>query len=97
MVRTIHIQKSSEGPHGKPLYELLDASRQGEGPGLPDISRSLSRQDVGDFLAFTAGMTIPVQLSIGTDAGGERFFSGLLADLRIYNAELSADGHSDAL
>ena len=42
---------------------------------------------------FAAGMTIPSQtygLSIGVDAGGQRFFNGLLANLRIYNAELSA-------
>lgn len=42
---------------------------------------------------FTAGMTIAPQsygMSIGVDADGQRFFNGLLNNVRIYNVEVSA-------
>jgi len=51
VLRIIHIQRNSDSRPDDPRYDIIDAGRYSEEAGYADTSRSLTRADVGDWLA----------------------------------------------
>lgn len=51
MLRIVHIQKNLEESQRNPKYDVVDAGRYGEESGFAEISRSLTAEEVGDWLA----------------------------------------------
>jgi hypothetical protein len=51
VLRIVHIQRNLEDSQSDPRYDIVDAGQYGEESGFAEISRSLTAQDVGDWLA----------------------------------------------
>ena len=50
MLRILHIQRNLERSQSDPRYDIVDAGRYGEESGFAEMSRSLTAQEVGDWL-----------------------------------------------